>query len=85
MRDCFLKNQSLHMSIYVRVYSNGDRVVHHLEPNEVERQLSYDKVMRFGCALFVDGKCEATGYLDEERCEALSKELTRQAAKECAL
>lgn len=73
------------MPVYVRIYNNGDRVVRRLDPSEVERQLSYDKVMRFGCALFVDGKCEATGYLDKERCEALSKELTSQATKDCAL
>lgn len=70
------------MSIYVRVYSSGDRVVQHIEPHDVEAQLSYDKVMRFGCALFVDGKCHSFGYLGEERCEALSKELTSQANKD---
>ncbi len=70
------------MPIYVRVYNNGHRVVRTLEPGEVERQLTYDKVMRFGCALFVDGKCEAVGYLGEERCEVLSKELAHQDTKD---
>jgi hypothetical protein len=37
--------------------------------------IDYNKVMRFGQALFVSGQLVYTGYLDEERCRRIEQDL----------
>lgn len=58
----------------VRIYNNGMRVAE--DVTDPADWLEYNSVMRFGCALFVDGACKHYGYLGQERCEALEKTLT---------
>lgn len=55
------------MTISIRIYNNGSYVVNNVRPEDVEGHIEYNKTMRFGCALVVDGKIENEGYLDEER------------------
>lgn len=43
---------------YFRVYPNGDRSTPiFLTTGEKEELVAFNRVMRFGCAQFVDGKC----------------------------
>ena len=65
------------MPQYRRVYANPKtsyrgRV---LSPSEVEAQVEHDAKFRPGVAVFIDGECRQTGYLTQERCDAISAEL----------
>lgn len=57
------------------VYNNGDRVHNGVDPDHLDSHIEYNKVMRFGRALFVDGVCLNEGYLSKERCDAIVAEL----------
>lgn len=57
------------------VYNNGDRVHNGVLPADLSDHIEYNKVMRFGRALFVDGVCHNEGYLGKERCDAIEAEL----------
>jgi len=49
---------------YFRVYKDGSKsptIV--IEEKEAKELIEYNKVMRFGCAQFADGKCVYRGYL----------------------
>jgi hypothetical protein len=49
-----------------RVYKNGDVVEKKLLTQEEVNEWVWSNVKwRFGCALFVDGKCHYNGYLTE--------------------
>jgi hypothetical protein len=53
--------------ITIGVYSNDSYKRNIVRPEDLERHIEYNKVMRFGRALFVDGKCVYSGYLNEEK------------------
>ena len=53
------------MSTTVGVYSNLSYVVNGVLPEHLEDHIDYNKVMRFGRALLVDGKVVHTGYFSE--------------------
>lgn len=57
---------------YFRVYPNGDRAkALQLSTKEKYELVEYNKVMRFGCAQFVDGKCVYEGHVSKEIIEAV--------------
>ena len=47
----------------LRVYPNGDWLREDRTPAELPEWLKHNEHWRFGCALFVDGKCRFAGYL----------------------
>lgn len=49
--------------ITIGVYANGSYVINVVQPAHLEYHIEYNKVMRFGRALFVDGECVHQGYL----------------------
>ena len=55
------------MTISIRIYNNGDYTINNVRPEDLEAHIEYNKTMRFGCALVVDGKIENEGYLDVDR------------------
>ena len=61
---------------YFRVYKDGSKSqTIEFEDDEdgreeLEETIEYNRVMRFGCAQFVDGKCVYNGYLTDEEVEA---------------
>lgn len=55
------------MTISIRIYNNGSYVVNNVRSEDLEPHIEYNKTVRFGCALVVDGKIENEGYLNEER------------------
>lgn len=60
---------------YYRVYKNGDKsptIVLDTQ-QEVDALVAYNRVMRFGCAQFVNGDCVYAGYLNEEEIEIAKK------------
>ena len=59
----------------VGVYNNGDMVVNGVSAEDLVSHIEYNKTMRFGRALFVDGVIHNVGYLGEERCKALIPEI----------
>lgn len=50
----------------IGVYSSGNYKVNVVRPEHLEGHIEYNKVMRFGRGLFVDGKCVNAGYLNKE-------------------
>lgn len=60
------------------VYNNGDRVHNGVLASHLENHIKYNQVFRPGRALFIDGVCHNTGYLDEARIAAIVAELASQ-------
>jgi len=56
--------------VTIGVYANGDHVVNIVRPEHLEGHIEYNKVMRFGRALFVDGLCMNKGYLSKDAVES---------------
>lgn len=53
--------------ITIGVYSSGNYKVNIVRPEHLKHHIKYNKTMRGGRALFVDGKCVYAGYLSEEK------------------
>lgn len=53
--------------VTIGVYSNDSYKVNIVRPEDIEGHIAYNKKMRFGRALFVNGVCEYKGYLTDER------------------
>ena len=60
----------------LRVYNNGDRLKQTLPHDQAMAEIEYSKANRWGCALFIGSECVQTGYLGEERCAAISAEIS---------
>lgn len=56
--------------ITVGVYKNGDYKINVVREEHLEDHILYNTTMRFGRALFVDGKCIYDGYLTPSECDA---------------
>ena len=65
------------MSTLVRVYNSGTRVI---VDDATPELVQYSIDFRPGCALFLDGEIVQTGYLGQERCEEIARELRTPAA-----
>ena len=52
--------------VTIGVYKNGQYKVNIVREEHLENHIEYNKTMRFGRALFVDGKCVYKGYLTDE-------------------
>jgi hypothetical protein len=52
--------------ITVGVYASGNYVTNIVSPEDLVDHVEYNKTMRFGRALFVDGKLVNRGYLSDE-------------------
>ena len=63
--------------ITIGVYSNGSYKVNIVRPEHLLHHIEYNKKMRFGRALFVDGKCEYAGYLSEEKTKEWEEKISR--------
>ena len=59
----------------LRVYCTGDRTRKRLPVEAAKEWIEYNKKFRFGCALFVDGKCVQRGYLSKRRVEEIKNEI----------
>lgn len=53
----------------IGVYANGDFKINGVKPEHLDSHIEYNKTMRFGRALFVDGICHNQGYLSPEECK----------------
>lgn len=49
----------------IGLYANGEFKINGVKPEHLEDHIEYNKTMRFGRALFVDGKCVHKGYHNE--------------------
>lgn len=49
--------------VTIGLYANESYVINVVHPAHLDYHIEYNKVMRFGRALFVDGKCVHQGYL----------------------
>lgn len=52
--------------ITIGIYKNGDYKINVVKEEHLEYHIDYNKTMRFGRALFVDGECLNQGYLDND-------------------
>lgn len=59
----------------IGVYNNGDMKINGVTSKYLQTHIQYNKDTRPGRALFVDGKCVHSGYLDEARVKELEKQL----------
>ena len=72
--------------IVTRVYNNDS-----FEPRkfateaEARAEVAYDKMYRWGCAVFLNEECVQTGYLGMERCIEIGKQLSETMNKGVAL
>jgi hypothetical protein len=55
--------------ISIGVYASGSHVVNIVRPEDLKGHIDYNKVMRFGRALFIDGQCFNEGYLNKDEVE----------------
>lgn len=62
------------------VYNNDSFKDNGVAPEHLRGYIKYNLTMRFGRALFVDGKCVHRGYLNEERCLAVERALVGVSA-----
>lgn len=65
----------------LRVYNNGDRLEQSLPHDQAMEEIEYSKANRWGCALFIGSECVQTGYLGDERCAAISAEISSANAE----
>lgn len=61
--------------VTIGVYSNDTYKVNIVRPEDLEGHIQYNKLMRFGRALFVDGKCEYDGLLTKEKIAEWTKKI----------
>ena len=64
----------------LRVYNNGYRTRSKLTLEQASESMRF----RPGCAYFIDGKCVQEGYLGEERCASIAKEISAEASGRAA-
>lgn len=57
------------------VYANGDRVNNGVMTEHLDDHITYNRAMRPGRALFVDGRCVHRGYIPQETCDAIERDL----------
>lgn len=60
-----------------RVYNNGEYVDNGVALEDLDNHIEYNKTMRFGTALFINGVCVNRGYLTKKRCNDIEAELAR--------
>lgn len=65
--------------ISIGVYASGKSVVNIVRPEHLEHHIEYNKTMRFGRALFVDGVCEHAGYLSEKKTKEWEEKISRMS------
>jgi len=61
--------------VTVGVYNSEKFKVNIVRPEHLEGHIEYNKVMRFGRALFVDGVCVNKGYLSDELITTWTKKI----------
>lgn len=59
-----IKKIPLHNS--VRVYNSDNFVVNAVKHDDIKSHINYNVTYRFGCALFIDGVCVYSGYLQSQ-------------------
>lgn len=74
-----IKNIPLHAT--VRVYNSDHYVVNGVKHEHIKSHIKYNTTNRFGCALFVDGVCHYTGYLDAIRIQEWEAKLKEDSKK----
>lgn len=62
----------------VNVYTNEDFVIEEISKNKLIEHISYNKTMRFGRAIFVDGKCVHKGYLTKDQIKQWEVKLEKE-------
>lgn len=67
------------------VYANGDFKDNGVLPEHLQEHVQYNTTMRFGRALFIDGRCAWRGYLSEDECEAVEHSLCGVTAARCTM
>jgi hypothetical protein len=65
----------------IGLYANGDYKINGVHEDHLEGHITYNKLMRPGRALFVDGKCVFGGYLSEETCNGFEQTIEEEGFK----
>lgn len=58
-----------------RVYNDGSKTDNGVAKEDLKDHIWYNKTMRFGTALFINGVCVNYGYLGKERCDKIAEEI----------
>lgn len=64
------------MHVTVGVYKNNEYKYNIVLERDLENHIEYNKIFRFGRALFVDGKCVHQGYLSDEQIEDWTRKIS---------
>lgn len=59
----------------IGLYNSGNFKMNGVLPEHLDAHIEYNKTMRFGRALFVDGKCVYNGYLTDDVVKAFEKRI----------
>lgn len=63
--------------VTIGVYNNETFKVNIVKPDDLEGHIEYNMQMRFGRALFVDGKCVYSGYLNDEKIARWTEKISK--------
>lgn len=66
----------------IGVYPDGSFKINGVLTEHLKDHIDYNKKMRFGRSLFVDGKCVHKGYLDDETIKSFKKRIEKDNIKE---
>lgn len=69
----------------IGIYSDGSYKVNGVRSEDLSSHIEYNKTMRFGRALIVDGEIVYTGYLSKEQVQTImeAKNLGSISMKSC--
>jgi len=60
----------------IGVYNNGSKKFNGVAHEDLKTHIAYNLILRFGRALFLEGICLYSGYLDSNRITQLEEEFT---------
>lgn len=61
--------------VSIGVYSNDTYIINIVPDYNLEKHIEYNKIMRFGRALFIDGEYVHAGYLSDKKINAWLEEI----------
>ena len=65
----------------IGLYADDSFKMNGVKPEHLTDHIYYNKTYRWGRALFVDGKCEYSGYLSDEQTRNFEERIKRENLK----
>ena len=74
-----MNGETIHTTI--GVYADGSYKTNGVKHEHLKVHIEYNKTMRFGRALFVDGKCVHNGYLNSTEVKEFEEKIKKENIK----